>query len=166
MKSAFIVHGVRTAIGKFGGGLSSIRADDLCAAVIENLMKSCATVDKSDISEVIMGCANQAGEDNRNIARMSALLAGLPVSVPGITVNRLCASGLSAVADSARLIQCADASLVIAGGVEHMTRGPFVLGKASQPFGRDQSLQDSSFGWRFVNPKVKMPNSNIDKRQL
>lgn len=154
MKPAFIISGIRSAIGNFGGGLSNIRADDLCAATISNLMGNHTNIDKTDISEVVIGCANQAGEDNRNIARMSVLLAGLPVSVPGITVNRLCASGLSAVADAARLIQCGDASIVIAGGVEHMTRGPFVLNKSSHPFSRDQLLQDTSFGWRFVNPKV------------
>jgi 3-oxoadipyl-CoA thiolase len=155
MKQAFIVNGVRTAIGSFGGTLSSVRADDLAAFVLKELMKKNPTVNWEQVGDVIMGCANQAGEDNRNVARMATLLAGLPVSVPAQTINRLCASGLSAAMDAARYIQCGDAELMIASGVENMTRGPWVLSKASTPFGRDQQLFDTSFGWRFINPALK-----------
>ena len=155
MKQAFIVNGVRTAIGSFGGTLSSVRADDLAAFVLKELMKKNPTVNWEQVGDVIMGCANQAGEDNRNVARMATLLAGLPVSVPAQTINRLCASGLSAAMDTARYIQCGDAELMIASGVENMTRGPWVLSKASTPFGRDQQLFDTSFGWRFINPALK-----------
>lgn len=155
MKQAFIVNGVRTAIGNFGGTLSSVRADDLAAFVLKELMKKNPSVNWEQVGDVIMGCANQAGEDNRNVARMATLLAGLPVSVPAQTINRLCASGLSAAMDAARYIQCGDADLMIASGVENMTRGPWVLSKASAPFGRDQQLFDTSFGWRFINPALK-----------
>ncbi len=155
MKQAFIVNGVRTAIGNFGGTLSSVRADDLAAFVLKELMKKNPSVNWEEVGDVIMGCANQAGEDNRNVARMATLLAGLPVSVPAQTINRLCASGLSAAMDAARYIQCGDADLMIASGVENMTRGPWVLSKASAPFGRDQQLFDTSFGWRFINPALK-----------
>jgi 3-oxoadipyl-CoA thiolase len=155
MTQAFIVNGVRTAIGNFGGTLSTVRTDDLAAFVLKELMKKNQGVDFSAVGDVIMGCANQAGEDNRNVARMASLLAGMPISVPGQTVNRLCASGLSAAIDAARAIQVGDEALMVAGGVENMTRGPLVLSKSSAAFGRDQQLFDSSFGWRFINPKMK-----------
>jgi len=155
MKQAYIVNGVRTAVGSFGGTLSSVRTDDLGASVLKALMDKNQGVDFSQVGDVLLGCANQAGEDNRNVARMSLLLAGLPLSVPGQTINRLCASGLSASIDAARAIQCGDEDLMIAGGVENMTRGPLVMSKASSAYGRDQQLYDSSFGWRFINPKMK-----------
>ena len=135
--------------------MATVRPDDLAANVLKELMKRNASVDPKEIADVILGCANQAGEDNRNVARMSLLLAGFPVTVPGETVNRLCASGLSAAISSARAIMVGDADLMIAGGVENMTRGPWVISKASTPFGRDAQMFDSSFGWRFVNPKMK-----------
>ncbi len=153
--SAYIVSGVRTAIGNFAGTLAAVRADDLAAHVLKSLLEKNSSLDPKCIDDVILGCANQAGEDNRNVARMSLLLAGYPVSVPGETVNRLCASGLSAVASAARMIKSAEADIVIAGGVENMTRGPWVMSKASTPYGRDAQLFDSSFGWRFVNPLMK-----------
>ncbi len=155
MKQAYIINGVRTAIGSFGGTLSAVRADDLAAFVLKELVKKNSTLDFSQVGDVIMGCANQAGEDNRNVARMAILLAGMPVTVPGQTVNRLCASGLSASIDAARAIQVGDEDIMIAAGVENMTRGPLILSKASGAFGRDQQLYDSSFGWRFINPKMK-----------
>lgn len=155
MKEAFIIDGVRTAIGKFTGTLSPVRADDLAALPIKRLMEKFPQIDPAQLDEVILGCANQAGEDNRNIARMAVLLAGLPWSVPGETVNRLCASGMSAVIHANRAIHTGDGDLFIAGGVEHMTRGPWVISKVSKPFGRDAAMHDSSFGWRFVNPKMK-----------
>lgn len=155
MQQAYIINGVRTAIGNFGGTLSSVRTDDLAAFVLKELLNRNKSIDPSMIGDVIMGCANQAGEDNRNVARMALLLAGYPITVPGVTVNRLCASGLSAAIDAARAIQVGDEHLMVAGGVENMTRGPWVLSKASAPFGRDQQLFDTSFGWRFINPKMK-----------
>lgn len=155
MKQAYLVNGLRTAIGNFGGTLSTIRTDDLAAFALNQLMKKNSTVDFSQVGEVIMGCANQAGEDNRNIARMAILLGGLPITIPGQTVNRLCASGLSAAIDAARAIQVGDEHLMIAAGVENMTRGPLILSKAVAAYGRDQQLHDSSFGWRFINPKMK-----------
>jgi 3-oxoadipyl-CoA thiolase len=155
MKQAFIIDGVRTPIGNFGGTLSTVRTDDMAALVIRELMKKFPSVDPSAIGDVLLGCANQAGEDNRNVARMALLLAGLPVTVPGETVNRLCASGLSASIAAARAIMCGDGDLMIAGGVENMTRGPWVISKTSTPFGRDAQMFDSSFGWRFINPKMK-----------
>lgn len=155
MKQAYIINGVRTAIGNFGGTLSTVRTDDLATIVLKELMKKNPSVDWTQVGDVILGCANQAGEDNRNVARMAGLMSGLPISVPGQTVNRLCASGLSASIDAARYIQLGDAELMISGGVENMTRGPWVMSKASTPFGRDQQLFDSSFGWRFINPKMK-----------
>lgn len=155
MKQAYIINGLRTAIGNFGGTLSTVRTDDLAAFVLKELIKKNQSIDLEQIGDVIMGCANQAGEDNRNVARMASLLAGLPVTVPGETVNRLCASGLSAAISAARAIQTGDEDLMIAAGVENMTRGPLVLSKASGAFGRDQQLYDSSFGWRFINPKMK-----------
>jgi len=155
MKQAYIVNGLRTAIGNFGGTLSAVRTDDLAAFVLKELAKKNPNADPAQIGDVIMGCANQAGEDNRNVARMALLLAELPITVPGQTVNRLCASGLCATVDAARAIQVGDEDLMIAGGVENMTRGPWVIGKASSAYGRDQQMYDSSFGWRFVNPKMK-----------
>jgi acetyl-CoA acyltransferase len=155
MKDAYIIDGIRTPVGNFGGSLSTIRTDDLAALVLKELVKRNASIDVSQIGDVLMGCANQAGEDNRNVARMALLLAGLPYTVPGETVNRLCASGLSATMAAARSIVTGETDLMIAGGVENMTRGPWVMPKASSPFGRDQQLYDSSFGWRFINPKMK-----------
>jgi acetyl-CoA acyltransferase len=155
MKDAFIIDGIRTAIGNLGGGLSEVRPDDLAAHVIIELMRRHPKLDPSAISDVVLGNANQAGEDNRNVARMSALLAGLPVSVPGETVNRLCASGMAAIANAARAIKTGEGDVFIAGGVESMTRSPYVLSKASKPFARDMELFDTTLGWRFVNPKMK-----------
>ena len=155
MTDAFIIDGVRTPIGNLGGALSSVRADDLGAHAIRSLLARNPALDPARIADVIMGCANQAGEDNRNVARMALLLAGLPVTVPGETVNRLCASGLSAVAQSARAIRCGEGDVLIAGGMESMTRAPFVLSKGTTPFARDVQLFDTSLGWRFVNAKMK-----------
>ena len=155
MSDAFLVDGVRTPIGSLGGSLASVRADDLAAHAISALLARHPGLDPSAISDVVMGCANQAGEDNRNVARMALLLAGLPASVPGETVNRLCASGMSAVVHAARSARLGDGDLYIAGGVEHMTRAPYVLSKAAQPFARNQELFDTSLGWRFVNPRMK-----------
>ncbi len=154
-KDTYIVDGIRTGIGNFGGTLSSVRADDLGAFAIRSLMERHPEMDPELIEDVIMGCANQAGEDNRNIARMSALLAGLPTSVSGETVNRLCASGMAAVVNSSRAIKDGAGELYIAGGLEHMTRGPWVISKVSSAYGRDAKMHDSSFGWRFVNPKME-----------
>ena len=155
MAEAFLVDGVRTPIGSLGGSLSGVRADDLAAHVIAALLARHAALDPAALTDVILGCANQAGEDNRNVARMALLLAGLPVSVPGETVNRLCASGMSAVAAAARGARLGEGDLYVAGGVEQMTRAPYALSKAAQPFGRTQELFDTSLGWRFVNPKMK-----------
>jgi acetyl-CoA acyltransferase len=152
--STYIIDAIRTPIGNFGGSLKDVRADDLGAIPIKELLKRTG-IDASKIDDVILGCANQAGEDNRNVARMSLLLAGLPFSVPGETVNRLCASGMSAVIHAHRAIAAGDGDLFIAGGVENMTRGPWVISKASKPFARDMQMYDSSFGWRFINPKMK-----------
>lgn len=154
-KEAFIIDGIRTPFGSFGGSLSKVRTDDLAALVIRKLVDNYTSIPKAAYDDVIMGCANQAGEDNRNVARMSLLLAGLPWSVPGETVNRLCASGLSAINHARQAILAGDGDLYIAGGVEHMTRAPWVISKVSQPFGRDAKMYDSSFGWRFVNPEMK-----------
>ncbi len=155
MKEAFIVDAIRTPIGNFTGTLSSIRTDDLAALVIRELVKRNPSIDVKEIDDVIFGCANQAGEDNRNIARMALLLGGLPWDVPGETVNRLCASGMSAVIHANRAIKTGDGDLFISGGVENMTRGPWVISKVSKPFGRDAEMHDSSFGWRFINPKME-----------
>jgi len=152
---AFLVDGIRTPIGSFGGTLSTVRTDDLAALTISELLNRNPGLDPSSIGDVILGCANQAGEDNRNVARMAGLLAGLPVSVPGETINRLCASGLAAATNAARMLAVGDADIVIAGGVENMTRGPWVMSKASKAFGRDSQMHDSSFGWRFINPKLE-----------
>lgn len=155
MKEAFIVNGIRTPIGKFKGALSEIRADDLLAHTISELLKRHPNLDPSLIADVIVGCHNQAGEDNRNVARMALLLAGLPVSVPGETVNRLCASGMSAVVQARRAIAVGDGEIFLAGGLEHMTRSPYVISKTTSAFGNDAKMYDSSFGWRFINPKMK-----------
>jgi acetyl-CoA acyltransferase len=155
MTHAFLVDGVRTPIGNLGGALSAVRADDLAAHAIRSLLARHATLDPAAIADVILGCANQAGEDNRNVARMALLLAGLPITVPGETVNRLCASGLSAVANAARAIRAGEGDVYMAGGVESMTRAPYVLSKGATPFARDVQLFDTSLGWRFVNPAMK-----------
>ena len=155
IRDAYIVDGVRTPIGSFGGALSDVRPDDLAAHTIGKLLDRHPQVDRTEIVDVVLGCANQAGEDNRNVARMAALLAGLPASVPGETVNRLCASGMSAVAAAARSVKLGDGELYVAGGVESMTRAPYVMSKAAQPFSRDVQLYDTSIGWRFVNPRMR-----------
>ncbi len=154
MRDAYIVDGIRTPIGKFQGTLSPLRADDLAAHVIKELMSRNSSVDWKRVDDVILGCANQAGEDNRNVARMALLLAGMSWKVPGETVNRLCSSGMSAAIHARRAIAANEGDLFVTGGVEHMTRGPWVMGKASKPFGNDSKLYDSSFGWRFVNKKM------------
>lgn len=155
MKDTFLIDAVRTPIGKFAGSLASVRADDLAAFVIQQLLERHADILKESYDDVILGCANQAGEDNRNVARMALLLAGLPHTVPGETVNRLCASGMSAVIQAHRAIQANDGDLFVAGGVENMTRGPWVISKSAKPFGNESQMYDSSFGWRFINPKMK-----------
>lgn len=155
MKETYIIDAVRTAIGNLGGGLSQVRADDLAAIPIKSLLERNPNLDPTSVDDVILGCHNQAGEDNRNVARMALLLAGLPASVPGETVNRLCSSGMSAVVHANRAIKAGDGDIFIAGGMEHMTRGPWVISKTSKPFGNDAQMFDSSFGWRFVNPKMK-----------
>ncbi len=154
MRPAYLIDGLRSPFGRYGGGLAGVRADDLGAQVIAALVAKTG-IPPERIDDVVFGCANQAGEDNRNVGRMSALLAGLPVSVPGVTVNRLCGSGLQAVADAARLIATGEADLVIAGGVEQMSRAPLVMAKATEAFPRGpQTLHDTTLGWRFVNPKM------------
>ncbi len=155
MAQAFICDAVRTPIGRYGGALSAVRPDDLAAAPIAALMARNGNVDWACLDDVVMGCANQAGEDNRNVARMAALLAGLPTDVPGITLNRLCASGLDAVGQAARAIRSGDMDLAIAGGVESMSRAPFVMPKATTAFSRANTVYDTTIGWRFVNPKMK-----------
>jgi 3-oxoadipyl-CoA thiolase len=154
-KQAYIVDGVRTPIGNFGGTLSSIRPDDMAALVIKTLVERNKNLNPEAIEDVILGCANQAGEDNRNVARMALLLAQLPWKIGGETVNRLCSSGMAAVVNASRAIKDGAGDIYIAGGVENMTRGPWVLSKTSTPFGRDAQLFDSSFGWRFINPKMQ-----------
>lgn len=155
MSDAFICDAVRTPIGRYGGALSSVRADDLGAIPIRALVARNQNIDPALIDDVLYGCANQAGEDNRNVARMSTLLAGLPHNVPGVTLNRLCGSGMDAVAMAARTIKCGEAGLLIAGGVESMSRAPFVQPKASSPFSRNAEIYDTTIGWRFVNPLLK-----------
>lgn len=155
MSQAFLIDGIRTPIGRFTGTLSPVRTDDLAAHVLRELLVRHPNLPAEAIDDVILGCANQAGEDNRNVARMALLLAGLPWTVPGETVNRLCASGMSAAIHAFRAIRADEGNLFIAGGVEHMTRGPWVISKTSTPFGRDAEMHDSSFGWRFVNPEMK-----------
>jgi 3-oxoadipyl-CoA thiolase len=155
MSEAFVCDAIRTPIGRYGGALSSVRPDDLAAVVLRELLKRNPGLDPRAIDDVILGCANQAGEDNRNVARMSALLAGLPVEVPGVTLNRLCGSGLDAVAGAARMIRSGEAGVVLAGGVESMSRAPYVVSKSATPFARDVQLFDTTIGWRFVNPLLK-----------
>jgi len=155
MKTSYIVDGVRTPIGSLGGMLASVRTDDLAAHAIKALVEKFPNLDPYFIDDVILGCANQSGEDNRNVARMALLLAGLPTHIPGETVNRLCASGMSAVVAAHRAIQSGDGDLFIAGGVEGMTRGPWIISKTSSAYGRDAKMYDSTFGWRFINPKME-----------
>ena len=155
MTDAFLCDGVRTPIGRYAGALSGIRTDDLAAIAIRELMARNAKADWSQVDDVYFGCANQAGEDNRNVARMAALLAGLPVEVPGATVNRLCGSGLEAVASAARAIRCGEMAFAIAGGVESMSRAPFVMAKSTEAFQRTTEIQDTTIGWRFVNPAMR-----------
>ncbi|MBC7850640.1 MAG: 3-oxoadipyl-CoA thiolase, partial [Chitinophagaceae bacterium] len=154
MNTAYIIDAVRSPIGKYGGTLASIRPDDLLADVLIALLKRNASIDLNAIEDVIAGDANQAGEDNRNVARMAALLAGLPVSVAGNTVNRLCASGLQAIMDASRAVMCNEGEIYIAAGVESMTRAPFVLAKSSSPWNRTPEMFDSTIGWRFTNKKL------------
>ncbi|CRM60735.1 3-oxoadipyl-CoA thiolase [Pseudomonas fluorescens] len=155
MRDVFICDAIRTPIGRFGGGLSTVRADDLAALPIKALMERNPTVEWSAVDEVFLGCANQAGEDNRNVARMALLLAGLPQSIPGVTLNRLCASGMDAVGTAFRAIASGEMELAIAGGVESMSRAPFVMGKADAAFSRTMKLEDTTIGWRFINPLMK-----------
>lgn len=155
MKNAYIVDAVRTPFGRYAGALTSVRTDDLGAVPLQALIKRNPSVDWTCVDDVIFGCANQAGEDNRNVARMSALLAGLPVEVPATTVNRLCGSSLDAIALATRAIKVGEADLIIAGGVESMSRAPYVMGKSEQAYGRQQKIEDSTMGWRFINPKLK-----------
>lgn len=152
--NAYIIDGIRTPIGNYKGILSPVRADDLGALVIKEIVNRNQNINVDDIDDVIMGCANQAGEDNRNVARMCALLAGLPHTIPGETVNRLCSSGLSAIIHANRAIKAGDGDLFISGGIEHMTRGPYAIAKPSSAYGNDAKMYDTSFGWRFVNPKM------------
>lgn len=154
MKDVFIVDGVRSAIGSFGGTLSVVRTDDLATEVLKGLIARNPKLDLDSIEDVILGCANQAGEDNRNVARMAGLMAGIPLGAGGETVNRLCSSGMASVVNASRAIKDGAGDVYIAGGVENMTRGPWVISKASQPFGRDAEMHDTSFGWRFINPKL------------
>ncbi len=154
METVYVIDALRTAVGRFGGSLSTIRPDDLLASVIEAIVKKNGKIDVNDIEDVIAGDANQAGEDNRNVARMAALLAGLPVSIPGNTVNRLCASGLQAIMDASRAIVCGDGNIFLAGGVESMTRAPFVMGKSEGAYSRKAEIYDSTIGWRFPNKKL------------
>ena len=155
MTEAYICDGLRTPFGRYGGALSGIRTDDLAALPLKALIARHERADWAVLDDVIYGCANQAGEDNRNVARMAALLAGLPVSVPGVTVNRLCASSLEAVGQAARAIRCGEAQLVVAGGVESMSRAPFVIGKSESAFARTAKIEDTTIGWRFVNPEIQ-----------
>lgn len=154
MQTAYIIDAIRTPFGRYGGSLASVRADDLGAVVIEALINRNTQVDFGQVDDVIFGCANQAGEDNRNVGRMSALLAGLPTQVPATTINRLCGSSLDAIAIANRAIKAGEANLIIAGGVESMSRAPFVIGKADNAFDRTQKIEDTTMGWRFINPKL------------
>ncbi|MBM3364328.1 MAG: 3-oxoadipyl-CoA thiolase [Betaproteobacteria bacterium] len=155
MKQAFICDAIRTPIGRYGGALKDVRTDDLGAIPLRALQERNPTVDWSLVDDIIFGCANQAGDDNRNVARMSLLLAGLPIAVPGTTINRLCGSGMDAIGNAARAIKSGDTSLMIAGGVESMTRAPFVMGKADSAFSRNAQIFDTTIGWRFVNPQMR-----------
>lgn len=161
MSEAFICDAIRTPIGRYGGALSTVRPDDLAAIVLRELIRRNPHLHPAAIGDVILGCANQAGEDNRNVARMSALLAGLPVDVPGVTLNRLCGSGLDAVASASRMIQAGEAEVVLAGGVESMSRAPYVMSKSATAFARDAQMFDTTIGWRFVNPVLKQ-NYGVD----
>lgn len=155
MKDAFICDAIRSPIGRFGGSLATIRADDLASLSLKELIKRNSSINWEDVDEVVFGCANQSGEDNRNVARMALLLAGLPQTIPGITINRLCASGLEAVTYAARMIKSNEADLIIAGGVESMSRAPFVIPKSSSAFSRNAEIYDTTIGWRFINPIMK-----------
>ncbi|PPC07655.1 3-oxoadipyl-CoA thiolase [Acinetobacter pittii] len=155
LKNAYIIDAIRTPFGRYAGGLAPVRADDLGAIPIKALIQRNPNVDWEQVDDVIYGCANQAGEDNRNVGRMSALLAGLPYQVPATTINRLCGSSLDAIAIAARAIKAGEANLVIAGGVESMSRAPYVMGKSDSAFGRSQKIEDTTMGWRFINPKLK-----------
>ncbi|MDQ9949812.1 3-oxoadipyl-CoA thiolase [Acinetobacter sp. 12966] len=155
LKNAYIIDAIRTPFGRYAGGLAPVRADDLGAVPIKALMQRNPNVDWEQVDDVIYGCANQAGEDNRNVGRMSALLAGLPYQVPATTINRLCGSSLDAIAIAARAIKAGEANLVIAGGVESMSRAPYVMGKSDSAFSRSQKIEDTTMGWRFINPKLK-----------
>jgi acetyl-CoA C-acetyltransferase len=155
MNEVYLCHPVRSAVGKFGGSLSSMRPDDLAARIFESLLARAPGLDPAGIDDVILGCANQAGEDNRNVARMALLLAGLPTSVPGTTINRLCGSSMDAIGTAARAVRAGEAELMIAGGVESMSRAPYVLGKADTAFSRTQTMEDTTIGWRFINPLLK-----------
>ncbi|WP_284115568.1 3-oxoadipyl-CoA thiolase [Acinetobacter pittii] len=155
LKNAYIIDAIRTPFGRYAGGLAPVRADDLGAVPIKALMQRNPNVDWEQVDDVIYGCANQAGEDNRNVGRMSALLAGLPYQVPATTINRLCGSSLDAIAIAARAIKAGEANLIIAGGVESMSRAPYVMGKSDSAFGRNQKIEDTTMGWRFINPKLK-----------
>ncbi|ELT4633151.1 3-oxoadipyl-CoA thiolase [Acinetobacter baumannii] len=155
MKNAYIIDAIRTPFGRYAGGLAPVRADDIGAVPIKALMQRNPSIDWEQVDDVIYGCANQAGEDNRNVGRMSALLAGLPYQVPATTINRLCGSSLDAIAIAARAIKAGEANLVIAGGVESMSRAPYVMGKSDSAFGRSQKIEDTTMGWRFINPKLK-----------
>ncbi|MDD9317320.1 3-oxoadipyl-CoA thiolase [Acinetobacter lactucae] len=155
LKNAYIIDAIRTSFGRYAGGLAPVRADDLGAVPIKALMQRNPSIDWEQVDDVIYGCANQAGEDNRNVGRMSALLAGLPYQVPATTINRLCGSSLDAIAIAARAIKAGEANLVIAGGVESMSRAPYVMGKSDSAFGRSQKIEDTTMGWRFINPKLK-----------
>ena len=155
MTDAFICDAIRTPVGKLNGSLASVRADDLAALPLRALAKRNPDLDWAQVDDVILGCANQSGEDNRNVARMAVLLAGLPETVPGVTVNRLCASGLNAIGLAAQAIRSGDADLMVAGGVESMTRAPYVMGKAGSAFDRAQKIEDTTLGWRFINPAMK-----------
>src|SRR5215213_1054348 len=154
-RDAFLCDAARTPIGRYAGALAKVRTDDLAAIPIRALVRRNPKADWTELDEVVFGCANQAGEDNRNVARMAALLAGLPDHIPGVTVNRLCASGLNAVGDATRAIRSGEIDFAIAGGVESMTRAPFVMGKAAEAFSRSADIQDTTIGWRFVNPLMK-----------
>lgn len=154
-QEVFLIDGIRSAIGNFSGSLAALRADDLAAKVLAGLLERNPTLDPKCIEDVLLGCANQAGEDNRNVARMASLLAGYPQTVPGETVNRLCASGLAAAINATRALRLGEGNVYVAGGVEHMTRGPWVISKTSSAFGRDAQMFDSSFGWRFINPQME-----------
>jgi acetyl-CoA acyltransferase len=154
MKEVYICDAIRTPVGKYGGSLSEVRPDDLAAIVLKELASRNPQIDWSQVDDVLMGCANQAGEDNRNVARMSLLLAGYPENISGMTINRLCGSGMDAIGTAARAIKAGEAELIIAGGVESMSRAPFVMGKATKGFGRNQKLEDTTIGWRFINKKL------------